>query len=92
MVLAGQGEDKNLTNTIVEWKEVGINLGTMKPSVDSVREGISKVLEDGKYKRNAVAMSKVFAKYDVAQVFDGVIQSVVSKWQKGKGEGTHGQR
>ncbi|KAF2827099.1 UDP-Glycosyltransferase/glycogen phosphorylase [Ophiobolus disseminans] len=84
MVLAGQGEDKNLTNTIVEWKEVGANLGTMRPSIEAVRNGISKVLEDAKYKKNAVAMSKNFDKYDMTTVFDGVIQGAVKKWMKEK--------
>lgn len=60
MVLAGQGQDKNLTNTIADWKEVGVNLGTMRPSVDAIRDGVAKVLEDVKYKHNAVTMSKNF--------------------------------
>jgi UDP:flavonoid glycosyltransferase YjiC (YdhE family) len=84
MVLAGQGQDKNLTNTIVEWKKVGVNLGTMRPSVAAVREGVMEVLGDEKYKHNAVAMSKTFEKYDLATVFDGIIQDVVKKWAREK--------
>jgi UDP:flavonoid glycosyltransferase YjiC (YdhE family) len=58
MVLAGTGRDKTVTNTTVEWKEVGINLRRMDPSVDEIREGVAKVIQDEKYKRNAVAMRK----------------------------------
>jgi len=84
MVLAGTGQDKNLTNAIVHWEQVGVNLNTMRPSVDQVREGIEEVLGDEKYKRNALAMSQHFEKYNVAKVFDGVIQGIVRKWQKEK--------
>jgi hypothetical protein len=65
----------------------------MRPSIDQVREGITKVLSDEKYKRSAVAMSRHFEKYDVAQAFDGVIQGIVRKWQreqKKKSNTSHG--
>ena len=80
MVLAGQGQDKNLTNTIVEWKDIGINLGRMDPSVDEIREAVTKVLEVGKYKRNAVAMSRNFERYDMGSVIDRVIQDEIRVW------------
>jgi UDP:flavonoid glycosyltransferase YjiC (YdhE family) len=84
MVVAGQGEDKNVTNAIVELKEVGINLGRTNPSVDEIREGVTKVLGDAKYKRNVVAMSKNFERYDMGLVFDKVIQGVIRDWLKQK--------
>jgi UDP:flavonoid glycosyltransferase YjiC (YdhE family) len=84
MVLAGEGQDKNLTNAIVAWKEVGINLGRMDPSVEAVREAVTEVLEDAKYKRNAAAMSREFGKYDTGTVFDNVIQGVVRVWHEKK--------
>jgi UDP:flavonoid glycosyltransferase YjiC (YdhE family) len=84
MVLAGEGQDKKLTNAIVAWKEVGINLGRMNPSTKEVRDGVTEVLEDAKYKRNAAAMSKAFGKYDMGLVFDKVIQKVVREWQEKK--------
>jgi UDP:flavonoid glycosyltransferase YjiC (YdhE family) len=83
-VVAGQGQDKNVTNTIVEIREVGINLGKQTPSVDEIREGVTKVLEDKKYKRNAVVMRDNFKRYDMATVFDGVIQGAVRTWFKNK--------
>jgi UDP:flavonoid glycosyltransferase YjiC (YdhE family) len=86
LVVAGQGQDKNVTNSIVEMKEVGINLGKQTPSVDEIREGVAKVLGDKKYKRNAVAMSANFKRYDMATVFDEVIQGAVKAWFKEKRE------
>jgi UDP:flavonoid glycosyltransferase YjiC (YdhE family) len=80
MLVAGQGQDKNVTNVLVEMKEVGINLGKQNPSVDEIREGVAEVLGDKKYKRNAVAMSRIFQTYDMAMVFDRVIQGAVTKW------------
>jgi UDP:flavonoid glycosyltransferase YjiC (YdhE family) len=81
IVLAGKGQDKNVTNLIVKWKEVGINLGRGDPSVDEVHKGVMRVLVDRKHKRNAVAMSKTFERYDLGKVFDDVIQGVVRKWK-----------
>lgn len=84
MVVAGEAQDKNVTNKIVHWKEVGVNLDTPRASVEQIRQGVSKVLDDGKYKHNVVAMSKKFGKYDLGTVFDGVIQSEVKKFIKEK--------
>ncbi|KAH7079785.1 hypothetical protein FB567DRAFT_129041 [Paraphoma chrysanthemicola] len=82
MVLAGTGQDKNVTNTIVDWKEVGINLGRIDPTVDQLRDSIFKVLEEEKYRRNAIAMSKIFERYNLSEVFDNVIQDIVRRWQE----------
>jgi UDP:flavonoid glycosyltransferase YjiC (YdhE family) len=84
LVVGGIGQDKDLTNIIVDMNEVGINLGTPKPTVDQLHDGAARVLDDPKYKANALAMSRNFAKYDVGQVFDGVIQSEARKWQQEK--------
>ncbi|KAH7071542.1 hypothetical protein BKA63DRAFT_419549 [Paraphoma chrysanthemicola] len=85
MVLAGTGQDKKVTNTIADWKEVGINLGRIDPTVDQLRDGIVKALEDEKYKRNAIAMSKNFERYNLSEVFDTVIQDIVRRWQEVEG-------
>lgn len=61
---------------------MGINLGRMDPSVNAIRDGVAKVLDDAKYKDNAVEMSRNFRRYDVQKVFDGVIQSEVRKWRR----------
>jgi len=84
LVVAGQGEDKNLTNVIVEWKQVGINLGTRKPTVEAIREGVAEVLGNEKFKHNARTLSKSFDRYDLPSIFDGVIQDAVRNWARKK--------
>jgi UDP:flavonoid glycosyltransferase YjiC (YdhE family) len=81
VIVAGSGQDKIVTNNLVEYTGVGINLRSKTPSVDAIREGVSKVLDDGKYKLNAVMMSRKFEEYDVGTVFDNVIQSEVKRWK-----------
>jgi UDP:flavonoid glycosyltransferase YjiC (YdhE family) len=77
MVLAGQGQDDKSTNTILEWNQLGINLGRMDPRVAEIRERVATVLDDTKYRRNAVEMSINFKRYDVGRVFDAVVQKEV---------------
>jgi UDP:flavonoid glycosyltransferase YjiC (YdhE family) len=84
MVVAGETQDKNVTNKIVDWKEVGVNLNTPSASVEQIREGVTRVLDDGKYKHNVLAMSKKFERYDLGTVFDGVIQGEVRKFMNEK--------
>ncbi|KAF2023082.1 UDP-Glycosyltransferase/glycogen phosphorylase [Setomelanomma holmii] len=84
MVLAGTGQDKNVTNSIVEWRELGINLEKQNPIVAEIREAVTEVLQNEKNKRNAMTMSKNFERYNAGQVVDGVIQDVVRRWQKEK--------
>ncbi|KAH7413707.1 hypothetical protein DE146DRAFT_749908 [Phaeosphaeria sp. MPI-PUGE-AT-0046c] len=84
MVVAGKGQDKAITNSILEMKELGVNLGKMDPSVDEIREGVTKVLGNKMYKQNAMAMSRRFDDYDMATVFDGVLQDAVKEWARKK--------
>lgn len=84
MVVAGKGQDKEITNSILELKELGVNLGKMDPSVDEIREGVTKVLGDKKYKQNVVSMSRKFDDYDMATVFDAVVQNAVREWAREK--------
>lgn len=84
MVVAGKGQDKAITNSILELKELGVNLKKLDPSVDEIREGVGKVLGDKKYKRNVEALSKRFDDYDMGTVFDRVVQGAVKEWARKK--------
>jgi hypothetical protein len=90
MVLAGQGQDDKSTNTILEWNQLGINLGRMDPRVAEIRERVATVLDDTKYRRNAVEMSINFKRYDVGRVFDAVVQKEVRKWRRRAWKGAIG--
>ena len=85
-IVAGYGQDKLVTNNLVEYTGVGINLRSKTPSVESIREAVDKVLDGGKYKLNAVRMSRKFEEYEVGTVFDNVIQEEVRKWVTNKRE------
>jgi UDP:flavonoid glycosyltransferase YjiC (YdhE family) len=80
LVVAGEGQDKAVTNAIVQWSGVGLNIGDRSPGLEKIREGIKLVLENSSYKTKADAMSRNIARYDVGAVVDGVIQGVVHEW------------
>ena len=88
MVLGGEGQDKGVTNNLVQWTGVGINLGSRAPGAEKIRESVSIMIDDKSFKRRAVEMSRKFEKYDLGTVFDGVIQKVVKDWADEKSKGT----
>lgn len=87
MVVTGAGQDKGITTNLVQLTGVGVNLGSIAPGVDRIREGVNTVLGDGGYKRRVVDMSKNFERYDVGTAFDTVIQGVVREWANGQQKG-----
>lgn len=84
MVVSGLGQDKATTNSIVHWSGVGINLGERSPSVDQIGLAVKEVLANEKYAQKAKTLSKEFEKYDLAKVFDTVVQDVVRDWKRTK--------
>ena len=80
LVVAGEGQDKAITNAIIQWSGVGVHVGGRSPGPGKIREGLRKVLDDERYTQKAKAMSKKFDRYDVETVADSVIQDVVRKW------------
>ncbi|KAJ4993422.1 udp-glucuronosyl udp-glucosyltransferase [Stagonosporopsis vannaccii] len=80
LVVGGEGQDKAITNAIVQWSGVGVHVGGRSPGLKSIRDGIEKILADASYKQKAEAMSKNFERYDAATVIDGVIQGIVQDW------------
>lgn len=50
MVMAGMSEDKAEVSMRAEWAGVAVNLRTSTPTKEAVREGVEKVLSDGKFK------------------------------------------
>lgn len=80
LVVAGEGQDKAVTNAIVQWSGVGLNIGDRSPGLDKIREGIELVLENSSYKTKADEMRLNIARHDVSAVVDGVIQDVVHEW------------
>jgi len=86
LVVAGTGQDKAVTNAIIDYTGVGVNLGTKNPTPEDIGVAVNKVLADGDFKAKAQKMSKVYEKYDVGEVFDGMIKDVVRDFQRRKQE------
>ncbi|KAK8120573.1 hypothetical protein PG999_004693 [Apiospora kogelbergensis] len=54
LVCAGTSEDKKDTAARVRYVGAGVDLGTERPSVESMKSAVKAVLEDAKYKESAV--------------------------------------
>ncbi|KAF2648898.1 glycosyltransferase family 1 protein [Lophiostoma macrostomum CBS 122681] len=81
MVVAGMGQEKETTNSIIEWSGVGINLKVRDPGTERLAAAVATVLEDPAYNTKVKELSREFDKYDVGQVFDEVIQEIVQNWK-----------
>lgn len=64
IVSAGLTEDKAEVNARIGWSGVGLNLGTNTPSVEALREAVSRVLDEPGFRQRAEAMQAAFAARD----------------------------
>ncbi|KAH6639051.1 hypothetical protein C7974DRAFT_387767 [Boeremia exigua] len=80
LVVGGEGQDKAITNAIVQWSGVGIHVGGRSPGLENIRAGIEEILVNESYAQKVREMRKNFKRYDVGTVADGVVQSVVRDW------------
>ena len=80
VVVSGEGQDKAVTNAIIEWSGVGIDIGGRPFGSENIREGVERVLSKTSYKEKAEAMSQNFERYDISTVVDNVIQGAVRDW------------
>ena len=51
-------------NARIGWSGVGLNLGTNTPSVEALREAVSRVLDEPGFRQRAEAMQAAFAARD----------------------------
>ncbi|CAJ2508301.1 Uu.00g094870.m01.CDS01 [Anthostomella pinea] len=49
MVVAGEGMDKTENTRRVAWSGIGVDLRSATPGVDAVREGVGRVLREGRF-------------------------------------------
>ena len=82
LVVAGEAQDKAITNALVQHTGVGLNLGTRRPHVEKIQESVLEILGNDSYKKRATALSKSYEQYDLGEVFDGLIGEVVTEWTK----------
>ncbi|KAL1653330.1 hypothetical protein SLS61_004207 [Didymella pomorum] len=80
VVVSGEGQDKAVTNAIIQWSGVGVDIGGRSPGIENIRKSVEKVLSRTSYKKKAEAMGQSFARYDISTVVDTVIQDAVRDW------------
>ncbi|KAI2620953.1 glycosyltransferase family 1 protein [Hypomontagnella submonticulosa] len=58
MVVAGEGMDKTENARRVAWSGIGVDLGCAKPSVEQVRKGVERVLQDERFAKRIQELRK----------------------------------
>ncbi len=77
MVVAGDTEDKIFTAARVGWSQTGINLQTGRPSAEQIRAAVQGVLQDGKYKENALRLQREMADYNTRDLITEAVDSLL---------------
>lgn len=83
MVVSGLGQDKATSNSIVQWKGVGLNLGLASPGARRIGKAVDRVIKDTSFKAKAVELSRHYKKYNIRHVVDTVVQDGVKQWKRG---------
>jgi len=76
IVSAGTTEDKAEVNARIGWSGVGIDLATNAPRIDDLREAVTKVLAEPRFRERANAMAQSFAARDAATGFLSAIDQL----------------
>lgn len=82
MVVAGVHEGKNEICARVGYFNLGINLGTEKPTPIQVKKAVEKILADTKYKANVERLSKEFNRYNPGELSARHIATLLDQTQK----------
>lgn len=61
VISAGMTEDKEEVSALVQWSGIGIDLRTQRPSVEQLRDAVSKVLDDPSYRQRAEDIAREYA-------------------------------
>ena len=64
LVVGGVHEGKNEINARIGYFELGVNMGTEKPSPAQVRSAVEKVFTNPSYRNNVMQLSREFSQYD----------------------------
>jgi UDP:flavonoid glycosyltransferase YjiC (YdhE family) len=73
IVSAGLTEDKAEVNARIGWSGVGINLATNTPSVEVLREAVTRVLGEPSFRERASALRDAFAARDAIA---GILEAI----------------
>lgn len=79
--MSGLGQDKATSNSIVQWKGVGLDLGARAPGSKKIGEAVANVIEDDSFKKKAAELSHHYKKYNIGRVFDQAVQDAINDWK-----------
>jgi UDP:flavonoid glycosyltransferase YjiC (YdhE family) len=79
LVVAGEGADEAEVAARVAFAGCGINLGTGRPTVQSVAEGADTVLANGFYRANAKEIRAKLASMDTPGIMVRLLEKAVQK-------------
>jgi MGT family glycosyltransferase len=77
MVVAGVHEGKNEINARIGYFNLGINLGTEKPTPAQMKAAVEKLLADPSYQRNVEELSREFSQYDPYALCASYVASIM---------------
>ncbi|KAK8045089.1 hypothetical protein PG993_005113 [Apiospora rasikravindrae] len=86
LVCAGTSEDKKDTAARVRHVGAGVDLGTDRPGLESMRVGVRAVLEDATYKQNAVRMQEELRAQGGARRACEVLEEAIAR-SRGESDG-----
>lgn len=78
IVVAGETEDKREVAARAEWSGVGINLRRQRPSPETIRNAVKRVLRVPTYRENARHVQADFAKHDAPRHAADLLERLVS--------------
>ena len=79
MVAAGVHEGKNEICARVGYFNLGINLKTERPTPEQIRKSVEQVMANDMYRKNVVALSNEFRRYDPLELCERYVQQLLPK-------------
>jgi MGT family glycosyltransferase len=77
LVVGGIHEGKNEINARIGYFELGVNMGTEKPSPTQVKTAVEKVFTNPTYRNNVMQLSREFSQYDPYQLCASYVASLM---------------
>jgi len=79
MVTAGVHEGKNEICARVGYFNLGINLKTERPTPAQIRKSVDQVVSNEMYRKNVVALSEEFSRYNPMELSERYVQQLLPK-------------
>lgn len=77
MVVAGIHEGKSEINARVGYFNLGINLGTERPTPAQIQKSVEEVMHNDMYRKNVAQLSEEFRQYDTLQLCEQYVEEML---------------